>query len=119
MNLVADSVRKSDAISADVRQVDSDRKRLKVSGSYSTQLASDKRQEIIAVKSVMPLKEQALENSALQDKNMVDHGQKGSPSIRAESSVVKWQKQDDKQADISSGNLPGGLKDGESFVCHA
>ncbi|XP_021647068.2 uncharacterized protein LOC110640171 isoform X2 [Hevea brasiliensis] len=109
VNLGADTVRKSNAILVDVRQrepKESDRKRLKVSGSYSTQLASDRRQEITAVKSIIPLKEHALLNSALPDRNMVDHSQKESPSRRAESSDVKWQKQDDKRVDISSENIP-------------
>ncbi|KDP44997.1 hypothetical protein JCGZ_01497 [Jatropha curcas] len=111
MSLGADAVRKSNATS-DVRQLEAEepvRKRFKTSG---TQLRSDRRQEIFAVKSTRPFKEQALESSTSQDRSMVDHSQEGSPTRRAESGVVKWQKQYDKRADISLEKLPSGLKNG-------
>ncbi|XP_057989550.1 uncharacterized protein LOC110638367 [Hevea brasiliensis] len=109
VKLGSDTVGKYNAVSADVGQIEvkePDGKRLKVSGSYSTQLASERRQEMLAVKSVLPLKEQAVESSTLQDRNTVDHNQKESPTRRAESSVVKWQKQDNKRVENSLENLP-------------
>lgn len=118
VNLLSDAARKSNANSADTGQLEPkepDRKRVKVSGSYSTQLNSDGQQEIVVANSILPSKEQALENVSLEDGNMVDHGQKRSATKRAESSVVKRLKQDDKRVDISSTNPPSELKDVNSL----
>ncbi|XP_048232015.1 uncharacterized protein LOC8265969 isoform X1 [Ricinus communis] len=113
VNLAAHATRTSNATSVRARELEAkeqDNKRLKIMGS--TQLASDRQQEIHAVKSTIPLKEQALRSNSLLDRVMVHRGLKGSPTRRTESSIVKSKEQVDKRVDTSSESLPSGLKEG-------
>ncbi|KAJ6429109.1 hypothetical protein OIU84_020696 [Salix udensis] len=114
MNISSGVTWKSNAASSESGQLapkEPDRKRIKVDGSYSKHLNSDGQQKMLAEKSNLPSKGQALENSSLQDRNMGDCSQKERPTIRTESSVVKWERQD-RRADISSAKLP-------AFLCVA
>ncbi|XP_031270397.1 uncharacterized protein LOC116128784 isoform X2 [Pistacia vera] len=117
MNLGKEAARKYQLPSADVGQLERkvpDKKRLKVSGSYSHRITSDSHQEIPAAISIMPVKEPTLENS-MRDRNKVDHIQKDIPVSRIESSIVKQHKQDDKRIDVLPENRPRSVKDGLTF----
>ncbi|KAJ6317621.1 hypothetical protein OIU76_013213 [Salix suchowensis] len=108
MNISSGVTWKSNAASSEYGQLapkEPDRKRIKVDGSYSKHLNSDGQQKMLAEKSNLPSKGQALENSSLQDRNMGDCSQKERPTIRTESSVVKWERQH-RRVDISSAKLP-------------
>lgn len=94
-----------------------DKKRLKVSGSYSHRLTTDGRQDIPATKSMVPAKEPRLEKSSLQDRNKVYRSQKDIPISRSESEIVKWDKQNGKQVHVLPENVPSVVKDGKIFVC--
>jgi hypothetical protein len=118
MNISSSVTRKSNAASSEVGQLapkEPDRKRIKPDGSYSKHLNSDGQQKMLVEKSNLPSKDQALENSSLQDRNMGNCSKKERPTKRTESSVVKWERQD-RRVDMSSAKLPGGLKDQGSFV---
>jgi len=118
MNISSSVTRKSNAASSEVGQLapeEPDRKRIKPDGSNSKHLNSDGQQKMLVEKSNLPSKDQALENSSLQDRNMGNCSKKERPTKRTESSVVKWERQD-RRVDISSAKLPGGLKDQGSFV---
>ncbi|XP_065870973.1 uncharacterized protein [Euphorbia lathyris] len=111
MNLGADAARKSNPISkvgGKLEVTEPNRKRIRVSGSYSTPKASEVHQETLAVKPSISLREEASECSSLQDMDTTNHSQKGSPT-RTES-TVKWKKQDDTRVNISSENPPHGLR---------
>ncbi|KAL5733279.1 hypothetical protein ACOSQ2_032971 [Xanthoceras sorbifolium] len=114
MNLSNDVARNYQSTSAHVgqsEQKEPDRKRLKVSGSYTHWPISDCQREIAAAKSVMPAKEPTVKNSSLHDRNMVDRGQKDISISRVESSIAKLHKQDGKQIDDQSEQIPSAVKD--------
>ncbi|KAL9365388.1 hypothetical protein Peur_043261 [Populus x canadensis] len=108
MNISSSVTRKSNAASSEVGQLapeEPDRKRIKPDGSNSKHLNSDGQQKMLVEKSNLPSKDQALENSSLQDRNMGNCSKKERPTKRTESSVVKWERQD-RRVDISSAKLP-------------
>ncbi|GAY45243.1 hypothetical protein CUMW_088050 [Citrus unshiu] len=92
-------------------QKEPDKKRLKVSGSYSHRLTTDGRQDIPATKSTVPVKEPTPERSSLQDGNKVDRSQKDIPRSRIESEIVKWDKQNGKQVHVPPENVLSVVKD--------
>ncbi|XP_050209115.1 uncharacterized protein LOC126659830 isoform X2 [Mercurialis annua] len=117
-NLGAGADRKSDMTSLGIRMLEAtepDKKRLKVTGTCSTQPVSDRHQEIVSLKSHIPLKELALGSNGLQDRNMIDHDPKGNPPRKTDSRTVKWKKQDDKLEDNSE-NLSSALKEGANVT---
>uniref|UniRef100_A0A6M2F0D2 Putative zinc-finger domain-containing protein n=1 Tax=Populus davidiana TaxID=266767 RepID=A0A6M2F0D2_9ROSI len=108
MNISSSVTRKSNAASSEVGQLapkEPDRKRIKPDGSYSKHLNSDGQQKMLVEKPNLPSKDQALENSSLQDRNMGNCSKKERLTKRTESSVVKWERQD-RRVDISSLKLP-------------
>ncbi|KAK1571340.1 hypothetical protein Q3G72_015369 [Acer saccharum] len=114
MNLSNDVARKYQSTSAHAgqsEQKEPDRKRVKVSGSYTHRPTSDGQRKIAAAKSVMPAKEPTVENSSLHDRNMVDRGQKDIPTSRVELSIAKRNKQDGKRIDVLSEHMPSAVKD--------
>ncbi|KAK6228013.1 hypothetical protein SCA6_000353 [Theobroma cacao] len=87
-----------------------DKKRLKISESSFTHLNSDAQQEVHLLKSNLVSKDQQLETNSLRSRDKVDHSKKVVPS-KAKSSI-KWQKKDDKLADVSSDDTSKVVKDG-------
>ncbi|KAK9283560.1 hypothetical protein L1049_011808 [Liquidambar formosana] len=105
ISLNNDAARKVRAASADIVQAEPkepDKKRLKVSKTYSSHLNLDNQPKIPVVKSTLALKEPISESRGPHFENKVDfsHCDKEIPGGRVQSSIVTWQKQD--------GNLPSG-----------
>ncbi|KAJ7971298.1 putative Zinc finger C3H1 domain-containing protein [Quillaja saponaria] len=103
-NLKNGTATKSFPISSRIAQLESkepDRKRLKVGGSYSTLHTFGGQTDLPTAKSTLPLKEPTMENYSLQE-SKVDRHRKGIPYSRAESDVVRWQRQHENQRTVSS-----------------
>ncbi|XP_042954237.1 uncharacterized protein LOC122290554 isoform X2 [Carya illinoinensis] len=115
INIKNDTARKHDATAANSIQLESkepDKKRLKVGGSINTQLNSGDQQEIPAAKSTFVSEGTALENISLQNLNKADCSQREVSLRRAESSIVKLKRQDDKCVAVSPESMPSMANDG-------
>ncbi|KAL2329609.1 hypothetical protein Fmac_017190 [Flemingia macrophylla] len=99
--------------SAQLEPKEPDRKRLKLSTSYSTSQAVDSQQEVPAIKSILPPKHYTLEKDYRQEKNKVDNGQKEIQLCRAEPTTIVSQRQPDKHLDNSLENMPCRSRDGD------
>jgi hypothetical protein len=119
MNQNNDTARKHSGAAADFVQLEPkepDKKRLKASGSLSTQPSSGGQREMPAAKSTLPSKGPALESISLQDWNKAASSQRGISLGRAESSIVKWKRQDDKRVAVSLESIPSRAKDGNNLL---
>uniref|UniRef100_A0A2P2M7X2 Uncharacterized protein MANES_07G113300 n=1 Tax=Rhizophora mucronata TaxID=61149 RepID=A0A2P2M7X2_RHIMU len=108
VNLCRDASKKSVLMAVDAavpNPREPEKKRLKVSGSYSTQLNLDYPPGRFVEKSTTPVQKEALANSSLVDRNIPDFRKKAIPNSRVQSSMVKLQKQDDNQPVISPQDL--------------
>lgn len=101
----------SDAMQIEPKEPD--KKRIKVSGSFSTQLAALSPQELPVAKSVLPSKNPAVENISQLDTSKIDHLQKEIQVRPTESSIVKWQNHNDKHVAGILGDIHTGVKDGQ------
>lgn len=88
-----------------------DKKRAKPSGTYMNQRNSVGLQDI-SRKSTLPSKEPVMEDNSLQGAIKSDHGLKKISVGRTESSMVKWDKHNDKHVAHISENTSLGVKDG-------
>ncbi|KAL6126603.1 hypothetical protein ACLB2K_074650 [Fragaria x ananassa] len=89
-----------------------DKKRLKVSGTFSTQLTAPSPQELPVAKPLLPSKTTAVENHTQLDSSKIDCVQKENQARPTESSIVKWQNPNDKHVAGMLGNIHTGLIDG-------
>ncbi|XP_024020478.1 uncharacterized protein LOC21409015 isoform X4 [Morus notabilis] len=115
----SDATRKLGATSAKSSQIEPkepDKKRAKVSGSYSTQLNAVVPKEAGGGKSILLLKEPAMQNNNVLDTIKFDHGHKGVSLGRIESSIVKWKKQNEKQKAGLSENTLVGMNNGAKVI---
>nr|XP_015876973.2 uncharacterized protein LOC107413525 isoform X2 [Ziziphus jujuba var. spinosa] len=87
-----------------------DKKRAKPSGTYMNQRNSVGLQDI-SRKSTLPSKEPVMEDNSLQGAIKSDHGLKKISVGRTESSMVKWDKHNDKHVAHISENTSLGVKD--------
>lgn len=90
-----------------------DKKRLKVSGTFSTQLTALSPQELPVAKPLLPSKTTAVEDHTQLDSSKIDCVQKENQARPTESSIVKWQNPNDKHVAGMLGNIHTGLKDGQ------
>ncbi|PQM42447.1 uncharacterized protein Pyn_16936 [Prunus yedoensis var. nudiflora] len=88
------SARYSDVIEREPKEPE--KKRMKVGGSFSTQLSALGPQDIPVAKSTLSSKLPAVENNNPPEMVKIDHGQKGIPIGPTESSIVKSKSQNDK-----------------------
>ncbi|BFG22643.1 hypothetical protein CerSpe_089160 [Prunus speciosa] len=88
------SARYSDVIEREPKEPE--KKRMKVGGSFSTQLSALGPQDIPVSKSTLSSKLPAVENNNPPEMVKIDHGQKGIPIGPTESSIVKSKSQNDK-----------------------
>ncbi|KAA8534236.1 hypothetical protein F0562_031753 [Nyssa sinensis] len=92
-----------------------DKKRLKVSGTHSSQL-SDDLQETLAAQSMLASEKSVLEkrvHKSIDDRSCRD---KEVPLGITHTSVAQWPKQDDNRGPASSGDLPNGVKYGSNVI---
>ncbi|KAM5556297.1 hypothetical protein ABKV19_023939 [Rosa sericea] len=89
-----------------------DKKRIKVSGAFSTQLTALSPQELPVAKPLLPSKTPAMEDNTQLDASKIDNLQKENQVRPTESSIVKWQNPNDKHVAGMLGNIHTGLKDG-------
>ncbi|XP_008233589.1 PREDICTED: zinc finger C3H1 domain-containing protein isoform X2 [Prunus mume] len=104
------SARYSDVIEGEPKEPD--KKRMKVGGSFSTQLSALGPQDIPVAKSTLSSKLPAVENNNPPEIVKIDHGQKGIPIGSTESSIEKSKSQNDKHAAGISEKIPSGMKYG-------
>lgn len=115
VSLPRDATRKIGASSSKSSQKEPDKKRTKITGSYSNQLNSVGQQDVSVGKSILPLKEPAMQNNNVADTIKFDHGQRGNSVDRTESSIVKWRQKNGKEgAGLSENSVV--LKDGEQIL---
>lgn len=116
MSLTSDAARKDRAASADILQAEAkepDKKRLKVSSTYSSQPIPDKQPIITTAKYLVALKDRPSENSGPCNKNNIVYNHSNeeihSGRLQDEKGVAaKRQKKDDKCMDVSLMNPPNG-----------
>ncbi|BFG22641.1 hypothetical protein CerSpe_089170 [Prunus speciosa] len=104
------SARYSDVIEREPKEPE--KKRMKVGGSFSTQLSALGPQDIPVSKSTLSSKLPAVENNNPPEMVKIDHGQKGIPIGPTESSIVKSKSQNDKHVAGISEKIPSGVKYG-------
>ncbi|CAB4301122.1 unnamed protein product [Prunus armeniaca] len=104
------SARYSDVIEGELKEPD--KKRMKVGGSFSTQLSALGPQDIPVAKSTLSSKLPAVENNNPPEIVKIDHGQKGIPIGPTESSIEKSKSQNDKHAAGILEKIPSGMKYG-------
>lgn len=105
------SARYSDVIEREPKEPE--KKRMKVGGSFSTQLSALGPQDIPVAKSTLSSKLPAVENNNPPEMVKINHGQKGIPIGPTESSIVKSKSQSDKHVAGISEKIPIGVKYGE------
>ncbi|XP_050385172.1 uncharacterized protein LOC126801759 [Argentina anserina] len=92
-----------------------DKKRIKVSGTFSTQLTALSPQELPIEKPLLPSKITAMEVNTKMDASKIEHLRKESQMCPTESSIVKWQNPSDKHCTGMLGNIHTGQKDGSGI----
>ncbi|VVA12429.1 PREDICTED: ZEAMMB73_Zm00001d030666 [Prunus dulcis] len=104
------SARYSDVIEGEPKEPD--KKRMKVGGSFSTQLSALGPQDIPVAKSTLSSKLPAVENNNPLEIVKIDHGQKGILIGPTESSIEKSKSQNDKHVAGILEKIPSGVKYG-------
>ncbi|XP_062092706.1 uncharacterized protein LOC133798443 isoform X2 [Humulus lupulus] len=118
MSLPSDAARKIGATSAKSAQRESkepEKKRTKVTGSYSNQLNSMGLREVSVGRSILPLKQQPMQNN-MAETIKLDHGQKENTAGRTEPSITKWHQKNWKQGADLPENISAVPKDGFTVV---
>lgn len=117
VNLKNDAAKKYTPVSSEATQSEAkepDKKRLKLGTPYGIPQAVGSQQEIPAAKPILLSKDSTWENCYPQERNKVDHSQKEIPLGRRESTIIRSQRQPDKQIDNSLQNMPS--REGKYFA---
>ncbi|OIW07286.1 hypothetical protein TanjilG_11920 [Lupinus angustifolius] len=104
-----DAGRKYTPVSSEAAQLEPkepDTKRVKLNPSYGTPQAVGGQQEVAATKCIPISKDSTLDNCYPQEKNKVNHSQKDIPLGRRESTIIRSQRQPDKQVNYSLQSMP-------------
>lgn len=103
--------------SAQMEPKEPEKKRIKVGGSFSTQLKSVDAQEVFVGKSTLPRKEPAMQKNAMpiSGSAKLDQSPKGNLTGRIESNIDERQKQNEKRVPGLSENIPARPKSGEQM----